>query len=413
MIASSSRFADPVGRPGAVVDGDLATAWAPAASEGNPLLRMTWSQPRAISGLRLRLNARAAATRLGAVQVIGDEGVRGGFLNDDGIVRFDEPLMTDAITILLYGQPSAYSYDPYSGWLEALPIAVGEITVLPDGPSSPIDQESKVDLACGSGPTIRVGAATLQTRISATVSDLLQMREIKAEPCDDGVRLSLSAGETRVVAAGSSLALPTRLSLVPDVPTVSPTPTIIRVDEWSATQRRLHLDPHAVDRVMAVRENANAGWQASASGQVLTPLVVDGWQQGWIVPAGVSGEIVLRFRPDASYRAALAAGGVLLLAIVLIALVPARRRGSHAPRPAGVHAKGDASALLLVVGAPALVVIGGALGVSSPSLQSWPWPTAHYLTNGRAQSIVGFTGSYVRWSPGFQAASCSSPARFR
>ena len=132
----------------------------------------------------------------------------------------------------------------------------------PIGPSSPIDQETKVDLVCGSGPTIRVGASTLQTRISATVSDLLQMREIKAEPCDDGVRLSLSAGETRVVAAGSSLALPTRLSLVPDVPTVSATPTFIRVDQWSATQRRLHLDPHAVDRVMAVRENANAGWQA-------------------------------------------------------------------------------------------------------------------------------------------------------
>jgi arabinofuranan 3-O-arabinosyltransferase len=110
-----------------------------------------------------------------------------------------------------------------------------------------------------------------------------------------------------VVAVASRLTTPTQLVLTPTPvlpgqsagaaaggngaaaaePVAVQTP--VRVDGWSATQRRLHLDAYPNQRVLALRENANPGWVATAGGRTLTPFVVDGWQQGWLVPAGLAG----------------------------------------------------------------------------------------------------------------------------
>ena len=39
--------------------------------------------------------------------------------------------------------------------------------------------------------------------------------------------------------------------------------------------------------MIVVPESINPGWIAhTANGVTLTPVVVNGWQQGWVVPAG-------------------------------------------------------------------------------------------------------------------------------
>src|SRR5690606_8999279 len=48
----------------------------------------------------------------------------------------------------------------------------------------------------------------------------------------------------------------------------------------------------------------------------LTPLVVDGWQQGFVVPAGAAGTVEATFGPDGAYRAGLGAGFLALLALL-------------------------------------------------------------------------------------------------
>ena len=43
--------------------------------------------------------------------------------------------------------------------------------------------------------------------------------------------------------------------------------------------------PHT--RVLVIPESVNPGWIAhSTDGATLTPIIVNGWQQGWVVPAG-------------------------------------------------------------------------------------------------------------------------------
>ena len=53
---------------------------------------------------------------------------------------------------------------------------------------------------------------------------------------------------------------------------------------------------------------------------------MDGWKQGWRVPAGEAGTVHLDYRPSLPFTVLLILGGVGLLAVVLVALLAGRRR---------------------------------------------------------------------------------------
>ncbi|MDO3703576.1 alpha-(1-_3)-arabinofuranosyltransferase [Micromonospora sp. C28SCA-DRY-2] len=380
VAASSVGVTHPAARPGAVVDGDPATTWYAAESDQQPWLRLTWPKARRMAGIKLALPPTAAAARPWQVTVIGDGGMRGGVLDDGGSLVFDRPLTTDEITVLISDVVPANSFDPYRRLSRSLPVGVGELTVLPDGPVLRNDPDERITLPCGTGPTIEVGDLRRRTSLVASRRDLVQLREVDAVLCGAGAKdpLPLAGGEVRVVAAASRLATPTRLVLTPDavVPgsadgsaagtagtagAPSAIQTSVRVDGWAATRRWLHLDPYPGQRVLALRENANAGWEAVADGKRLTPFVVDGWQQGWLVPAGYSGEVVLRFAPDDGYAVALGVGALLLAGITAAAVLPAR--GTAGPVVALVR-RPRRRLLAVVFGGTALLLVGGLAAVA-------------------------------------------------
>ncbi|NUT33371.1 MAG: DUF3367 domain-containing protein, partial [Hamadaea sp.] len=319
-VTSSSRgVADPAGRPGAVVDGDPTTAWYAGHGDGNAWLRMAWLTPRTITGLKLSLSGDVAATRPESVTVVGSgaDGVRSGVVAADGTVTFDRPLHTAEIMIFLLDRIPARSLDPYTNSWQILPVAVGEITTLPDPQTRTPDLDRRVVLPCGSGPDLRAGGRTLRTALVATIRDLLELREVPATVCPaEGGKaeepLALAAGTARVIATSSPLATPTRLALTPRT-TENTVPAGSSVDRgdavdvlsWAATQRRLIVAESAHERVLVVRENVNPGWTATLAGATLRPITLDGWQQGWFVPPGVGGELVLSYEPDGLFRATL------------------------------------------------------------------------------------------------------------
>ncbi|MEU4400485.1 alpha-(1-_3)-arabinofuranosyltransferase [Micromonospora orduensis] len=388
ISASSTSVPDPTGRAGAVLDGNPATSWSPAANDEAPILRLKWLKPQTISGLRFSVDDEAAATRIGSVRVVGDDGFRSSLLGDDGLLRLDPPMRTDEITIQFLDKPSATSTDPYKLRLpESLPVAVGEVTVLPGASTVAPRLDTPLKLACGSGPTLTVGTARVTTTLSGTLRDLLELRDMPVTPCGSKTpqRLDLDRGEHRVVATAGTLAAPTLVALVPQM--AAPAPAVaastLQVESWKATERRVRVDERPVDRVLAVRENTNTGWQATIGGRTLTPLVVDGWQQGWILPAGVSGEVVLRFAPDTTYRAGLLLGGILLAVVVLLAVLPQRTPAGGAAVPRG-RRRLTRSLPLLAVGAGALVLSSGLIGgllvaagfmLAVPGPRRLPWTT--------------------------------------
>ncbi|MBQ1024541.1 alpha-(1-_3)-arabinofuranosyltransferase [Micromonospora sp. C95] len=415
VAASSVGVPHPSARAGTVVDGDPATTWYAADTDRQPWLRLTWPKTRKITGVRLSLPPTAAAARPWQVTVIGDDGVRSGALDDGGTLVFDRPLRSDEITVLISDVVPAQTHDPYRRVSQRLAVGVGELTALPDGAPRPADMTQPMTLPCGSGPTVEVGDQRIRTALVASRRDLLELREVDAVPCgaDATAALELTRRETRVAALGSRLALPVQLVLTPEL--VSPGPdggtaagasapnlvqTPVRVQGWMATERRLRLDAYPNQRVLALRENANAGWVATAGGQTLTPFVVDGWQQGWLVPAGYAGEVVLSFAPDHGYGLALRVGAVLVAGVVMLALLPARRTAAAPPTSAyrrryrlvAVFLGGLA---LLLVGGPAaggVMLVIAALALSARALEPQLHPPDRRQLHRIRQGLV-------RWLP--------------
>ena len=118
------------------------------------------------------------------------------------------------------------------------------------------------------------------------------------------------------------------------------------------------------ERVLALAMNHNDGWRATLDGAPLTPLVVDGFRQGYLVPAGAAGTLDVVFTPDTAYRWTLGAALVLVLLLVAGLLVPDRsRRVEPAAGTAGAVPRLAAVATCTVV--YAVVVAGPWAGLAA------------------------------------------------
>jgi arabinofuranan 3-O-arabinosyltransferase len=119
-----------------------------------------------------------------------------------------------------------------------------------------------------------------------------------------------------------------------------------------------------------VPESINPGWTARTSaGAALSPVTVNGWQQGWILPPGTAGPVTLTFASNTPYRAGLIGGLALLPLLALLAFLPVRRPGPDeerarpwqpGPVTTSVAVLASAAAISGVAG---LLVGGAALGV--------------------------------------------------
>jgi arabinofuranan 3-O-arabinosyltransferase len=366
VTASSTSFAEPSARPGAVVDGDPTTTWSAGLDDATPELTFRWPTPRTLSGVHVSL--AADGTPVAAVTVIAGDKQFTGVLTD-GELRFDAPITTSELTLRLLPSGATQAYDPYRNKPASLPVAVSEVTFQAATPAispRPLDPTAAVDLACGSGPTLTVAGHSIATRLQATVGDLLQRREVPAVPCNGDAATPLDAGTAHLVTSASPLSAATRVALRPvsATQTTSGNPVTVHIDQWSTNQRLVTIPPHSSDLVLNVHENTNPGWVATIDGTTLTPIIVDGWQQGWVVPAGLSGQVNLRYQPDTPYRVGLVVGAVLLLLVAVLALIGPRRRVAGSPAAVSVGTTGARQALVvpLVAGAAALVVTAGLLG---------------------------------------------------
>jgi arabinofuranan 3-O-arabinosyltransferase len=96
------------------------------------------------------------------------------------------------------------------------------------------------------------------------------------------------------------------------------------VTSWTPEERTLRIGSGPAAYIQ-VAQNFNSGWVATLDGQTLKAVSLSGWQQGWIVPTGISGTMTMRFEPDQTYRAALLIGGIFLLILFILALVKGDR----------------------------------------------------------------------------------------
>ena len=192
------------------------------------------------------------------------------------------------------------------------------------------DPGAPFSLACGSGPTVTVDGNEFPTSVQGTISDLYAQRSMTLTLCSTGGILDLAPGPHTITANDASgMYKVTAMTLAGSLLQLS-TPKAPRSVTWGPSSddaRTLTVSP-GVSAILNVKQNYNAGWVATVDGATLHPVRLDGWQQGYLLPASASPQQVeLRFVPDRLFRGLLLLGGLLAVALVVLALVPARRRG--------------------------------------------------------------------------------------
>ena len=365
----------------AATDGDPRTSWtAPqgvAQHQASPTLTVRLPRPVEVAGVRLTPSGSPLPTHPTLVAIDLGDGPQVRSLKTDGGPQTValHPRVTDTVRISLLAWKDVIDRTAL-GFDQLKPPGLAEVAAL-DTAGAPIaaadaaaNRARRVDLPCGQGPVIGIAGRFLQTSVSATVADLLDGRPIAAQTCDPSPialpagpqELLISPGEA-FIADGAQLAGPLAEELTP-----APT-TAAEVTAWGPDRREFSVPRSPVARVLVVPESVNPGWLAhTADGAALTPVIVNGWQQGWVVPPGEQGTVTLSFPSNATYRTGLTLGLSLLPLLLAMALVGSRRP-VRTDLPAQPWASGPlAAAGLLGVGAviagvAGVAVFGGALAV--------------------------------------------------
>ncbi|UQX13302.1 alpha-(1-_3)-arabinofuranosyltransferase [Candidatus Mycobacterium methanotrophicum] len=366
-----SDLVDVLGSAYAATDGDPATAWtAPqrvVQHKTPPTLTVTLPRPTEVAGLRLVASRSPTPAHPTMVAVDLGDGPQVRELTGQDTVRL-KSRATDTVTLSLLDWDDVIDRTAL-GFDQLKPPGLAEISVLgaagqPIAAADPVRNRAReVTVDCAHGPVIAIAGRFVHTAIQTTVGALLDGAPVAAQVCDHqpillptGQQELLISPGPQFVVDGAQLSGP----LAAESPTTATSVTPAATGAWGPARREVHISATATSRLLVVPESINPGWVAHTStGTRLMPTAVNGWQQGWVVPAGTSGTITLSFAPNSLYRAGLAGGLALLPLLALMTWWPQRRRRCTDP-PARPWSPGPWAAIaVLTAGA----VIAGVVGV--------------------------------------------------
>jgi arabinofuranan 3-O-arabinosyltransferase len=299
------------------------------AGAGNPVIRLSWRGKRTIRRLVIDpVQGFGAAPE--AIKVTSPDGIRYASVGLDGLTSLVPGLTTDRMSISFPVVQFTTAGQSATGQPIQLPVGLSklEIPALRGLNPTTLSASAKFTLRCGHGPEITIDGQRTATEISGTVGDLTSFRPLQVRLCSAGSVLALSPGRHRLLASRPSPFTITGLSLV-SLPAAAGTAAAgrhVAVLSWQPAYRAIRIAPGAA-AYLELHQNANPGWVATMRGRVLTPVTLDGWQQGYLIPAGSGGLVAMTFVPDRFYHSWIVISAIAARALVAIAAIR-RRRGS-------------------------------------------------------------------------------------
>jgi arabinofuranan 3-O-arabinosyltransferase len=340
-ISASSTFGSlPALRPQNLLDG---TGWIAAGPSATVSLR--WKGQRTISEIQLTPAIVGIAAEPTRVQITSPDGARDVPLPSSGILRFP-PLVTDQLDISFPGVMPTTAYNPLVGSAQQLPVGLGSLTVpaLASLSTGIPAATASFHLACGQGPPLAVDGRIYPTSVSGTVRDLINLTPLPLHLCTGGAALAVPAGRHWLSSPGTGVPLAvTDLSLTDVAATRSAATRTaaasrsLRIVSWGTEDRTATIGPGGLS-YLEVHQTFSPGWTATMNGHRLAPVTLDGWQQAYVVPAGVGGAVVMTFTPVTGYHWLLGGAALALCVLIAGALWPSRRgrvRAAAARRPRG------------------------------------------------------------------------------
>ncbi|MET8800077.1 alpha-(1-_3)-arabinofuranosyltransferase [Nocardia sp. NPDC004568] len=361
VARGASDVGDLRGSAFAATDGDPRTSWtAPEDTVRDtlgpkPALTIELPEPALVTGLELTPSLGGLPAAPTSVTVNLGDGPQVRELEEpDEVSRIDlHPTVTDRIELSIRSWETVLDRTAL-GYHQAQPPGLAEIGVLGPQYPPPAPADRPVTVGCEAGPTIAVGGRLVHTSVTATVGELRAGDPVPAQVCPDAPQdaaafpatapgvvqpVSLPTGEVDVLVAPTELFFVDRLRLVNTQPAAAA--------------------PSSGTRLLTLPLSTNTGWSAeTADGRELRPIVVDGRQQGWLVPADATGPVTVSFSIDTWYRLALFLGLLLLIPLIALAVPRGPRTDPVAPAPR-VWAPRIPAALALIA---ATTLIAGVTG---------------------------------------------------
>ncbi len=409
VTATSSAVPDASGRPATVLDRDLRTGWAAGPLDATPALRLRLRTPARLTGVQVVVDPFFAVSRPRAVEVTVDGRPLGKVaLGPDGTAGF--PPVTGRVVVVALVDVEQRTSLGAGGGVNRLPVGVTELRLLGPGDDvlrQRVDRLTAVALPCGEGPSLAVdGDLRLATRVATDLGTLVDGGPVSVLPCQTG--LELARGEHRLRMSRTPLLQVSALTLrdLARPPLTRSPSRVQQVRSWGSVDRRIAVAP-GDPAWLVVREAFNEGWTATFDGRPMVSARLDGWQQGFALPAG-GGEVRLLFAPDRSYRVALGGGAALVLVLVGLCVRRPRRRTGPVVWRSRRRWSGPTFAVLavgVVGGLPGLAVLlglavltrwrrvdvlvlvpAGALLAAGVLIALRPWPD-HTLLEGPVQAL--------------------------
>ncbi len=339
-------------------DGQAATSWLAARGDRAPVLRLTWDRPRTLSRLQVTPSQIPALTPYEAV-IVANGQTRRVPIGSNQLGYFTPITGATSASITLRA---------HAGGGTGRSVGVGEVRL--DGLAGltrPVPLRWAFTSPCGLGPNLYVDGQAHPTRVRGTLGDIVDGHTLRWESCDPTI--VLTSGATRLQVDANGFFVPTRVVLrsgqaPPTGPVVVGAQRTVSGATPLASSMRMQIAA-GPESLLVFGQNANPGWKATLAGHDLAATVVDGWQQGFVVPAGAGGAVRVDFAPQSPYRIALGIGAGGVLALIVLLLLDVRRTriatvevsAARAPRPALRAAMLIAGLLLLAAASP---VAGGA-----------------------------------------------------
>ena len=362
--ASSRSIQAAAGRPAAAADGELGTGWVAAPDDTDPTLTLVMPQDVTTGSAQFQNDQYLAASRPTRVALTFDgTDTETVDIDGEGYARWDRRTFRSLRIRVLETEP-VRTFEATTGYAETLPAGVSEVVL--SGvrlPAPPLERTTPTGVACGFGPSVVVAGTTLPTRVTGTVGDILAGAPLSWSLCTDDV--AFQPGTTTIDAPQSAEFRPEEMTFAQGAPSQDARPVAASVQRVSPAHLRIQAPGAAAGSLLVLPANHNDGWEATdASGRVLRPVRVNGWQQGWQL-TGDSGTVTARFAPSSGYRAGLAVGAdMVILCALLVFLTGRRRPGVLVRRVARPLPSRSASGGLVNLALPVgLALVAGPLGL--------------------------------------------------
>jgi arabinofuranan 3-O-arabinosyltransferase len=361
ISASSSWDSIPQLGPENLISPITSPPWIAGAGDINPTLKLRWPGRRRINTI-IVTPAEGQAAAPTVVEINSPAGRRLATIGVGGTVRIFPPLWTDQISLSFPGPPVVVG-NTAAGQPTTLPVGLARISIPAlRNLTPPLARPSTTfTLRCGQGPRIYVDGHSYATSVTGAAAALVQMLPVNVRLCNPTGDVGLAAGTHWLQAGPSAEFAVTNLSLL-GVPaheqhaaagsgsssSSTSGPRRLRIDSWQPDHRTVVIGP-GQSSYLEIHENFNQGWIAIFNRHRLPAVILDGWQQAFIVPAGQGGLITLSYTPASLYHLGLLASALALLSLVATALGLglARRFGREAD--AGDHRPAAAKHLRQVV----------------------------------------------------------------